>query len=474
MSELHDAFRRHESEIAANVSTDAALAARLDGTAVRRRRVRQAGVAASALVGLGAMVGGILLFAPAPQNDPVAPVTSPSSSASASSPESPTPTPTATAAAAPEPSLIEGYAPVPQLPWTEIPWGEVGPGWFMIDYRNDYTLGPLEMGESAALPQLTGGLSLVSPEGQWYAASSLGALGAGQPLEWDGEAVWMARSVEAGPDNGWYDLDLLRVRDGAPVGVVQGSPMENSFPIGAGKALAYPWGGDGLISTVSGVGVEGMGGCMDAGSGYWGWETADMSFLYSPDRGGRLVCFGPAEDSSRTAVTLVSVSDVSSSRVVNEFQYDISHYAFVGWVDADRFLLARTKGDGTAAEKIFIYDLEGDSLVEMPIDLYDNLQVAAVEGYFDQVSQRHVIERFDDDAWSVGLYALDGSPVAQLDGECAGGTNGVQLRTSGGRLMIVCADPGYAALYDLATGFEVGRWDLGTANVADLFDHPDE
>jgi len=479
--ELNEAFQSREREIAASVGVDAALATRLDATAGRRRRGRHVGIAASAVVGMGAVIGSVLLFAPSSQNDPIAPVVSESPTVTVTETPSPSPSPSATQAAAAAPSIIEGFAPVPQLPAEEIPWDEVGPGWFLVDYRNDVEIPNLQPTEEFIYPQLSGGLSLVSPDGDWFAASTLDALGAGVPTAWDGSAVWMELSVENAVETGISDLNIVDLEGSRLLGALEGIAWEGTGePISPGKAFVYTWGGDGVYDNFVGIDVAGMGGCSQATTAFQGWEPDDMSFLYSSAGGGRLVCFGEATDSTRTVVTLVDVQDVSSSREINEFQYDSSRYSFVGWIDDNRFLFARTMGYHLAAEKVFTYDLTDDSITDTGLDVYSSITPwtteGYVEGYFDRVSQRHVITRTAEDSWTVSLYRLDGSAAATIQGECDGRTGlipAIGLRTSGGRLMVTCADPGYVAMYDMASGAEIGTWQLGSDRSIRVFDHPD-
>lgn len=483
MSELRDMFRARAAAVAATASALDDEAVRPLDAAVRRARRRRTAVQALGAAAAVVLVGGVGVAAwgLAPDaNEPVAPA--PSATTTSSPSPTPTNSPSATpslsssAEPAPQPALIDGFAPVPQLPASEVPWDEVGPGWFLVSLGESAEIDAIDLGETFLYPELDGGVSLVSPAGAWFAVEHLDQLGTGFPLTWDGSTAWMATAVTAGSETGWYDIDLVSLEDGSVIGSDAGVPAPSLVPVGTGAALAYAYGGDGLSVTAAGADAEGMGGCSDAGSGFWGWEAHDMSFLYQPDGAGRIVCFGPAEDSERTEVVLVEVGDVAASRVINEFVNSIYRYAFIGWVDSDTFLFARRDEVGADAEAVFAYDLADDGVTEVDLSMYRDIVYGSSEAYFDHVSQRHIVTRTTDAGWSVELFALDGTPVATFEGTCADASApgaAVRLSASGGRASILCPASGELWLHDLATGAEVGSWSLGADAAISVFDHPD-
>jgi hypothetical protein len=384
-----------------------------------------------------------------------------------------------------EPAIVEGFAPVPQLPASEIPWGEVGPGWFVVDYSTSEEPIVDDIGEWYAYPQGEGGISLVSPDGQWYAAAEFSALGTGPVQGFDGSNLWMARALSVDGEATYYQSALFDLRTGEVVAdeVLTAGALA---PFELGRALDYAWVGDGLGTGVAGVDVDGMGNCSQAGAGFWGWEAQDMSFLYSPANDGQLVCFGPFSYGDTADVTLVDVANVSDSEKINTFSRGAEQYAFVGWIDEDNFFFARTGRE--AAPVMFRYDLRDDEIIEIDLPMYDDVEGGwgyddgdQVHGLFDRVSQRHVIVREEilgehEARATVSLFTADGSPAGNVALEYfpVQGTRAFSYRASGGRMLVTTVDPGLVAMYDLADGSLVGEWQVeGDFDGVGVFDAPE-
>jgi len=199
--------------------------------------------------------------------------------------------------------MVPGFAPLAQLGADDVPWGEVGSGWFAFDYHFADQDSPDVDFDPTPLPQLKGGVSLVSPDGTWYAAQSLDSLGSGVPLTWDGSNIWVGTTVQTNSETGIYSVDIRDLASGEKTGSIVDHRGENDAAIEPSQVLTHAYRGDGLDNSVDGLGIEGMGACSTAGSGFWGWEADDMSFTHSPARGGQLACFGPNEAGDRTVAT---------------------------------------------------------------------------------------------------------------------------------------------------------------------------
>jgi hypothetical protein len=474
MSDAGEFFKSREATLAAGQPPlDSQSVAVINRTARRLHR-RDIGLKWSAsIAGLGVLaVGVVAALQLGADQDPLAPSPSASDSASVEpSPSVQTPGPVGT--------LIEGFAPVPQLPAEEIPWDEVGPGWFAVGYYNAVEFPHLEVMESVALSQREGGVSLVAPDGTWYAARDVADLGAGSPLLWDGDNVFMGTRVEAGDDTWYYDINIVDLLTGDSVGGEVGVPWEYGIGIGNGRALSFWWNALGPINGVAGVVSAEAGGCFEAEArGSSGWRSTDMSHLYMPDAGGSLVCFGPAEgDPSRTSITLVDVGEVANSRVVGDLPMTSDRYSFVGWINSDQFMFAQTQRSLPGAEQIFRFDLADGSATPMDLPLYEDVKSSSAQGFFDHVSQRHVISYAsyqDTTEWDVALYELDGTPVGSFAGECLGGAglgDEVRVKVSGERLVIFCDNPGYILMFDLASGDPIGEWQIGTGREVQIDGH---
>jgi len=472
MNSVRDVLHGRASQIAAATSPLAPDAvASIAGSAGRARRKR---VAMTSLVStVGILVIAAVAYAVLPRDNdlsPIAPTDSATPSATPSTTPSATPSNTAVA-----PAIVEGFAPVPQLPASEIPWGAVGPGWFALDYSDPVDISMA--GDSwAPTSQLEGGVSLVSPDGTWYAAQPHTALGNGPAIAWDGTSLWMVRETASNMESVLYHLELVNGRTAATQ-TVPGEGAGRLFPFADGSSLYYAWGGDGIANSVVAVDkTDETGGCSDAGSGLWAWDAADMSFLYNPSTGG-LVCFGPAAKSDKTVVTSMNVTSLTETKSINTLKLPPWFYTFLGWIDDDTFYFARLDlATGVGTDAVFRYDLRDDSITPVDLHVYDDLNDNRGSGYYDAVSKRHIVAQQAEDGWYIDLYDADGGAVASLTGACAPDKNllpAFDFRTSGGRLMVTCPASGTVTLFDLADGRHIGKWELPGERRAMVLDAPD-
>jgi hypothetical protein len=348
----------------------------------------------------------------------------------------------------------------------------VGAGWFVVDYATGESPNVDDTGW-IPYPDVEGGVSLVSPNGTWYAAVEHDSLGAGPVGAWDGANLWMLREATTNFESIQSTAELFNMAEGSTT-AVPGESSGRLAPFAPGRALYYAWGGGGLVNSLSAVDkTEQMGGCSDIESGFWGWEAQDMSFLYNPAQGGAIVCFGPSGRGSGTSVQHVRITILNDTVVINEFSRSPDQYAFAGWIDEYRFFFARTGG---ATPVMFEYDLRDDSITEVDLPIYDDVNGWNTTGYFDRASQRHVIAARDEEGWVVNLTDEAGAQVASLAGACGGAFDQysrADVRVSGGRMMVACAVPGYVEMYDLADGSKLGHWDVGMERATAIFDTPD-
>lgn len=471
MPELNEAFQRREREIAATVATDAGLAARLDTTAVRRRRGRQTVLAASALVGVGAIVGGVLLILPAPKNDPVAPVESPRPSATASSLE--TPTPTASEAPTPQAAVVEGFAPVPQLPADQIPWGEVGPGWFLVDYHLPLSADgsqPEDPNKVHPTGEAVGGLSLLAPDGTWYAARSFAGTGAGFAVAWDGTNAWLADEAASGVDSAVASASLVNLKSGADAGRVTNVPYEHFVGLDDGRALVFGFAGDGTGSFVDGPSKDLDQGCSGSGAPIYGPVQDDWSFEYLPRIDGAMVCFVPRTD-GRTDVMWLPVASPEGTMTFATFKSSASRYAFMGWIDDNSFVFGKTNEDrGSTFEQLFTFSLDTDEISPIDVPAFRDRGEAYTYGYFDRQSQRFVVPTKSNGAWSVDIATLDGTAVATRSGDCP---SWADFMASGNRLVVSCGPTKHVWLYSLIDGAPLGEWAMEGQGALSFFDFPE-
>lgn len=427
---------------------------------------------AAALVGAAAV--GVGTFVALDLSAPAEPLTP---APTYSLPVVPSPDPVAPV---PAPGLLDGFAPVPQLPADQIPWNEVGAGWFAVGYYDAVDFPHLEIQESATLPQRQGGISLISPDGTWYAAHDITDFGPGNPLLWDGYGMFMGTRVEAGDDTWYYDLSVYDFRSGELKVQDKEVPWELGVGLGNGRALNFWWNAQGPTNGIAGSSPEGVGGCFEADArGSSAWKATDMSHVYQPEAFSNLVCFGPSQsDPSKTSIHVVRTDWVADSRVVDELPLPYERYAFVGWVDVTTFLFAQIAQGSPNAEQIFMYDIRERELQQLDLTLYEDVKSSSGQGFFDRTAQRHVIShaQYDENTqWQVALYELDGTFVNEIKGECIGGAGlgeEVQVKVSGDRLIIFCENPGYIQMYYLTSGAPIGQWQIGAGREVRIDGHP--
>jgi len=453
-----------------------------------RRRARVAlATASSALAVLAA--GALALFVLGDRGgdlDPIAPTPTPTPSAEPSPSLSPSDEPTLIA------TLIEGFAPVPQYPLEAVPWGDVGPGWFLVDWRESQ---PIPSGDDtgfAPANQEQGGLSLVDPAGIWYAVRTHGELGRGFPLTWDGINVWLARELNVPDYSLLVNAGLVRLETGEDAGDTRNEIASRwlnwgYIATGDGTGLAMRYRGDGMAQVGVGPRIGEGNGCSALDAGVWGRVPTDASSTFLPGDGGRVVCF-VATASDQTDVVVLNTSDPSNRSTVSTFRLPAERYGFLGWVDSDRFIFERvTIGFevGAWTDAVFEFDLRDGSITELDIEAIYQAPRTSV-GFYDRQAQRHIIERTetggpgvaDDPAGpgDVAIHSADGGEVAVVDATCPAGPDNAPVRVvrvSGQRLVIACSTTGTMAIYDTGNGAQVGAWELSEGHAINVFDYPE-
>ena len=483
MFEADEFLRAAESRIAASAPLpEETRVAGIASRALRLRRrdsfVRWGGLAAGILVVAGA---GAFAFLPDGKEAPLAPLS---------------PIPSATAVEV-QPRVIDGFVPLPQMPAAEIPWDEVGPGWFLFDYRryepysksSAYDADPECPGPALAEPEASGGFSLLAPDGTWYATLRYECTGGGYAVGWDGKSVWLTTSGTPDLNLSVASLRGVDIETGQATGDLADVNLGSATGIERGVLANFWFGGDGLTSETLRPGADPERLCPE----FYQWEPYDMSGYVSPGARPQLVCF--TRDGQKTQVSVVDVLDPSNAESLATFDFDVSRYQFLGWVDAETFTFALIEGDSLQSqsriEKVFEYDLSTDAIVELPAGGLAGVgPLAGSQAIYDTASGYYVVERVErvegadgaSGAWSFDILDSNRELVVHRDlPSCSGVTDldyfqpdQPTMLTSGGRLLVTC--PGSAAgdgwIKTFTTrGFEDGDFHLGEGSHFSAFDH---
>lgn len=378
------------------------------------------GVAVAAGVGVAAalIVGGDGGATPGPTSE-LSPTASPAITASEGPP-------------LPEPSpAAEGAFPVPAYPASAIPWLEVGPGWFLVDWA--------EAGVSA------GTNVLVGPDGSVYATGAGWDRTRSWAMDWvsGGLAVFQNTMPEGEEYGEWAtgDVSIIDLQSGAVQAYATGidDPGWN-WETADGTYIGNMSGGDGTEATATKDGTS-------LGWYCWGYGRTDLS-----PGGGRLVCLQGRED-GQTDVVLAGTTGPSSESVIDVFSRGVFDYSIAGWLDADTFLLSRPEqgthddyivwegnqgfaqvpaGDGAA---YFAYNVATRTIADFA------LPFTGAYGDVDFYSRSDVFAARSMDATRADFFSGAGAAIASVDCAAALAASRVEsVEVSGRRALVTCGD----------------------------------
>ena len=365
-------------------------------------------------------------------------------------------------------TLHPNFFPAKQAEAKDIPWDQVGPGWFLVDSRvraNDDFLNEDGFGR---MPEAVGGLSLVSPDGQWYAARSFAGTGAAFSLHWAADGVWLMTAADESIEEVYGDIVRVDLKTG----------VKSSVANGQVEAFAYAGAADG-ITLVSDYSQEAATDYLVYGPGGVANTTCalrtvfgEIRFLIAPD-GTRVGCWGFRSD-NKTDVGVLDLRTPSTIDNLDVFSRDAYSYEILGWVSDDTFLLARSGADGSQ-EAFFAYDVSTRTIADFPLPFAlgadDWVQA------FDFTTQVFVSSGSTD---GLQVHRADGTLVATVPAGCRGHggwtSNNRELggwTLSGDRLLAFCGDEERLVMINLATDAVVGTWESGAGLDVRTYGYPE-
>ena len=366
-------------------------------------------------------------------------------------------------------TLQKDFFPVPHADAADIPWDEVGPGWFLVDSHTQSDTDDFGGDGVVRLPEAVGGLSLVSPEGEWYAARSFAGTGAAFSVHWAADGVWLMTAADATPDDVRGDIARLDLKTGERASVA--TRQVDGFAY-AGAADGISLVADYSQDSSTGYVVYGPDGVARTDCGLPTTVHGEMRFLISPD-GTRVGCWGFRSD-NKTDVGVLDLRTPSTLDHLDVFSRDANSYEILGWTSDDTFLLARSDAEGNQ-EAFFGYDVATRKIADftLPFSLGADDWVQA----FDYATQVFVSSGSTD---GLQVHRADGTLVATVPAGC-GGHGGWTWNNrrlggwtlSGDRLLAFCGEEERLVMVNLATDAIVGTWESGASLDVRTYGYPE-
>jgi hypothetical protein len=347
-------------------------------------------------------------------------------------------------------TLHKDFFPVPQADAADIPWDEVGPGWFLVD-AHQYVELDLDSASEVRAPEALGGLSLVSPDGEWFAARAFAGTGAAFSVHWSADGAWLMKNVDVNSEARGGDIVSVNLATGATADVAANEWGYYSYASAAGGVVVG--GGDADIQDGyhlhNSIGAADPSCTQPAGIGY-----GDLRTVLAPD-GQRVVCWGERQTDQKTDVGYLDLRTPSVATYVDVFRLEFWRYESLGWLSDDAFLLARLDDDHKQ-EAYFSYDLSTQRITDFALP-FTRSGAQRVEA-FDYSSQ--VFFTSDTASDSIGMYRANGDPIVNVAAGCSDGYSVPSWALSGGMVLVSCGwwEGGDATLVNLATGNVVGSW----------------
>lgn len=306
-----------------------------------------------------------------------------------------------------------GYVPALSWPTSVIPWSDVGPGWFLVSWS--------QRDEHLWWTARPSGLSLLSPEGEWYVAATLNFPPRYVIDSWFGEGVGVYTYTGENEAEFLGDRSIVSLATGASSVVLHDVPYAVWWRVISSDTVLDEWhNGEGVdISIVH-----------DDGAMLRLCRADGPIPIVSPDL-ETLVCFGSISTGaggSKTAILVASLADGAPAVAIDSFRLTPSEYSFNGWLDDRTFLLSRAADEGTG-KAYFSYEIDTTSASEFDLPFAGGDQV-----WFDGASQT-----FTDVSGARRFFTRDGAPI-DVD-VCAADETAGDASWSGGRALLTCGRP---------------------------------
>ncbi len=324
-----------------------------------------------------AAAGVIVALAVRGGGEPVAAASTPGASVPTASPN-----PEVTASAVPvEPQPlppVEGAIPVPAFPASDIPWLEVGPGWFVVVYDTDADDNSVESEVTAGFKEtlLSGAVMLVSPSGDLYYVDRLDGRGRGEPIAWTADGLVIAEQHVSAVDKKSHaymsTLSLTTGKRSTKVGVPFLPRLIRAYP--DGSLLVTPgWGNLYLLDASFTVKHRFA---MSDGR----YASTGSCTVPSPS-GATIACLVENGD-GKTDVWKFNVASGKGSKI-DVFRLNPDHYYLLHWWDEHSFAFTRYDADWTKSTTS-TYNVSTKKVNDVTVRLGDgtpaSLQDADIQG----------------------------------------------------------------------------------------------
>ncbi len=318
--------------------------------------------------------------------------------------ETTTPGPTDTttqAVAAPTPDFW-GEFPVPTLPASEIPWDQVGAGWFLLAYDanniDEINAGPQQVGT------IDDTLTLVSPEGELYNVRDLTGKGLGSLIGWGSQGLLVLDQNETGREPVFQHgrVDAIDLRSGEATALIADAHRTSRVAVlPDGQTVMWTRHSAGFDVDLRDENLTFETRLCDDGQ-----HSGDMSDLSSD--GERALCLLPRASDGKTDVLLVSVAD-GSTTPLDVFTKAEDQYWMAGWWDENSVIVRRVEyGPSEEQDTIlsWLYDVSTRKIRDFDARMADGTRASsafALGGY-----------RVVSSGATVEVHSLSGELLASL------------------------------------------------------------
>jgi hypothetical protein len=346
-------------------------------------------------------------------------------------------------------TVHDGFFPIPQADAKVIPWDKVGPGWFLVDSHASTEVQLNDSGDPAPIPEAVGGLSLVSPEGQWFAARSYAGTGASNSLHWAPNGVWLMTSAMQSIEDVSGDVVRVDLATGARTSVSKGDFENRAYTSAVGGVTVVDGYSQDAVGPFIVYGASGA--ASPACVQNVRRDQGDLRSFLAPD-GLRVVCWGSRSD-NKTDVEVVNVQNPTTMTKVDTFRLDPYSYYQLGWLAPDTFLMARVDA-ASQKDTFFAYDVSTKKIADYALPFAPDAGQRL--GAHDYAAKVFITS--DSSSDTLEVYRDTGEKIATVAAGCAdGGASTWAL--SGANMLVTCQwAAGQVTIVNLETGATVGTW----------------
>ena len=334
---------------------------------------------------------------------------------------SPAPTSAPTSA----PSASPGDLPVDALGAGDVSWDQVGPGWFMVSWRDE----PLpDAASSDNTPSIHADtVYLVDLDGRFYRVASLKGLDVSSVEGWIGTSALLFREQTYEPDGGWMGDTIVDDLAAGETRTALADHVElEGYVLDDGRVISNEfYGADWSIHTLFDDYVPVADLC--GSEPIKGLELSPSQTYLVCLKGNWAGVVDPDVDSPTTDVIVSSLAPPYSAEVIASFKLPPQDYQLNGWLDDNTFLVSRQDESGNWV--YFAYDVASRDIADFVVPVPGASQDPV---FFEDASRTY------DFLSKPGIfYSETGEKLVSVG--CPAGSVAGQSIESGARALVICS-----------------------------------